>query len=568
MAVCLDPHPEHLCLVMEHFEFASLNHLLYKTQIEMNLPERVHCLLDVAEGMTFLHNHSIIHGFLNSFSVFIYEAFRAKIGNLEFSQENGEQKQENACSVQESWMAPEQLLHEPPNMAGDAYSFGVLMWEILARKLPWSWLMSSTVKQALCLDEMTLPMLELGPNYIQSIMNECLQDPADRPSFCTVHEHLLAIKNRGEGLTSEVLDGAFPDWHDFQCGAIYAETRGRRAKMHSELLSRSSSCGTSEIYVMLRRSSSQGNGRRRNTSVRGGLKDVLKIMSNRVQDSPREKEIERFGYEIAEQLAVVRSVRRHARNYTRANWAKEVVLTRTLEGDIERVKKKEKIASSAKKRKFEQLLTTSSKYLKNDWSKVLHGMEKLKNSMKGFKGKVNEELIEYGRKPLTDDDSVSEHSMMGYEETGVVKDIDRADSQAVAKDLSRELSSLWENNRSTQRPDTGSLPKTQHSKVSVGSPAQPDKTRRKSVRKETAGMAQRKGSDVTSVVTKGGRVNRKNRPLDSEDEINNSYNDVHVYAEPDRSRGKSARTHVQDITKRFKLRASTSFDAQSALNDR
>lgn len=121
MAVCLDPHPEHLCLVMEHFEFASLNHLLYKTQIEMNLPERVHCLLDVAEGMTFLHNHSIIHGFLNSFSVFIYEAFRAKIGNLEFSQENGEQKQENACSVHESWMAPEQLLHEPPNMAGDAY---------------------------------------------------------------------------------------------------------------------------------------------------------------------------------------------------------------------------------------------------------------------------------------------------------------------------------------------------------------------------------------------------------------------------------------------------------------
>ena len=121
MAVCLDPHPEHLCLVMEHFEFASLNHLLYKTQIEMNLPERIHCLLDVAEGMTFLHNHSIIHGFLNSFSVFIYEAFRAKIGNLEFSQENGEQKQENACSVHESWMAPEQLLHEPPNMAGDAY---------------------------------------------------------------------------------------------------------------------------------------------------------------------------------------------------------------------------------------------------------------------------------------------------------------------------------------------------------------------------------------------------------------------------------------------------------------
>ena len=123
MAVCLGPQPEYFCVVMEHFELASLNHLLYKTQTEMNLPERVHLLLDVAEGMTYLHSHSIVHGFLNSFSVLVSEKFRAKIGNLEFSQEDGEQKHEYACSVHESWMAPEQLLHETPNMAGDVYRF-------------------------------------------------------------------------------------------------------------------------------------------------------------------------------------------------------------------------------------------------------------------------------------------------------------------------------------------------------------------------------------------------------------------------------------------------------------
>ena len=121
MAVCLGPQPEHFCLVIEHFGLASLNHLLYKTQIEMNLPQRVHLLLDVAEGMTYLHNHCIVHGFLNSFSVLVYDKLRAKIGNLEFSQEDGEQKHEYACPGHESWMAPEQLLHEPPNKAGDAY---------------------------------------------------------------------------------------------------------------------------------------------------------------------------------------------------------------------------------------------------------------------------------------------------------------------------------------------------------------------------------------------------------------------------------------------------------------
>ncbi len=94
---------------------------------------------------------------------------------------------------------------------------------------------------------------------------------------------------------------------------------------------------------------SQGNGRRRSTSVGGGLKEVLKMMSKRTQDDPREKEIERFGYEIAQRLAVTRNIRRLSRNYDTPSWAKEVVLTRALEGDIERVKRNEKIATIAKK---------------------------------------------------------------------------------------------------------------------------------------------------------------------------------------------------------------------------
>ena len=341
------------------------------------------------------------------------------------------------------------------------------MWETLARKRPWSWLTVSTIKEALCDFQMTLPMLELWPSYIQSIITECLKDPRDRPGFCTLHEHLLAIRNSGEGLTSEVLDEAFSDWYEFQCGAIYAETRGRRTTI-PKLPPRSNTGGASEIYIMLRRSSSQGNGRRRSTTIKGGLKDALKRLSSRAQDSPREEDIERFGYEIAERLVVARNIRRLARNYMRASWAKEVVLTRAIEGDIDRVKRKTKPATSANKREnssrrgrkysvfnqesFERILTTSSKYQKKDWSKVLHGMEKLKNSINGFKGKVNEELIEYGRQPLTDDDSLSEH---GYEDTveGINDDLNRTDSQTAAAKESLALLLRWEKNRATQRAE-------------------------------------------------------------------------------------------------------------------
>lgn len=463
------------------------------------------------------------------------------------------------------------------------------MWGTLARKRPWSWLTCTTIKQAICVYQMTLPMLEIWPSYIQSIMTECLKDPSDRPGFCTVHEYLLAIKNSGDGLTSEVLDGAFPDWYEFECGSTYGEGRTRRTTK-LELPPRSNNCGTSEIYVMLRRSSSQGNGRRRSTSVGGGLKEVLKMLSRRAQDDPREKEIERFGYEIAQRLAVARNIRRLARNYDRASWAKEVVLTRALEGDIERVKRNEETATIAKKLKkssrhgrrysvfnqesFEKILITSSKYLKKDWSKVLHGMEKLKNSMKGFKGKVNEELIECGREPFTDDDSISEHSIhvshVGYKETDAIKalneDVERTEFQAAAKE-SLELMSLSEKNRAMLTSNTTcSETKTLHDKPHLKnntesqSPiyAQPVKTRRKSATQKTA----RKGSDVTvSDVTKDGNVNKLNRPLsvNCEDDILPGDG----YAEPHRSRRNSV---TQDVEENLELR--TNSNIQSVLKDR
>lgn len=299
------------------------------------------------------------------------------------------------------------------------------MWEILARKVPWSWLQKSSVTQAVCVDHKSLPMLDIWPFYVQSIIKPCLHDAAARPNFHAVHSNLLAIKNSGEDLTSVVLDGAFPYWLEEECGVIYSEIRPTSGP------SQANKCRSSDIHVLLRRSSSavHHHQRRRSASVKGGLRDLLKVMSDRSKNSPREKEIERFGYQIAERLAYVRNIRRHARNHNRTGWAKEIVLTRALEGDIERIKKAEQsvIPSKAKGKQmsrhgrrysvfdeegFERIQTISSKYKKKNWSKILHGEEKLKNSMEGFKRLVFEELNAqaYENELLTRSNDVSEQS--------------------------------------------------------------------------------------------------------------------------------------------------------------
>ena len=125
MAVCLDTRPDRACIILERFERSSLFHLLYKTQREMHLPSRVNLLVDVAEGMTYLHKVSVVHGFLNSLSVFIDEKMRAKVGNLEYSQEIGQKvAQFHQChQVHENWKSPHQLLCKPASAACDVFRF-------------------------------------------------------------------------------------------------------------------------------------------------------------------------------------------------------------------------------------------------------------------------------------------------------------------------------------------------------------------------------------------------------------------------------------------------------------
>ncbi|PFX13325.1 hypothetical protein AWC38_SpisGene22597 [Stylophora pistillata] len=271
---------------------------------------------------------------------------------------------------------------------------------------------------------MTPPMLEIWPGEIESVMKKCFSDPVDRPNFCSVHEYLSTIENSGGGLTSQVLDGASPDWCEVHVGSIHNGTQRVRTRVTSAAQPSLSTVRNSEIYVMRRRSSSKANERRRSIHLTGGLKDTLCMFSNKAQ-TRREREVEQYGYQTAKQLELVRDIRRRSRKYSRPTWAKEVALTRAIARDLERVQNSTwKTYDTASKDKtsirrgrkhsvlneetFDRLLMTSSKYLKKDWSKVLHGMGKLKTSMRGlrerfrkssaFRGRENAEACRSRRK--------------------------------------------------------------------------------------------------------------------------------------------------------------------------
>ncbi|CAM9578480.1 unnamed protein product [Laminaria digitata] len=98
--------------------------------------------------MHFLHLKETVHGDLKSPNVLFDGAGRAKIADFgtsrwpQLTNSTGlaTHTTHTGHSTQMSfaWAAPEVLESKGTSFASDVYSFGIVMWEVLSRKLPWA----------------------------------------------------------------------------------------------------------------------------------------------------------------------------------------------------------------------------------------------------------------------------------------------------------------------------------------------------------------------------------------------------------------------------------------------
>ena len=98
--------------------------------------------LEIAAGMEYLHAQRIIHRDLKSLNVLLDDNFTIKICDFGLSKTMDSIKSSTSSQTVGSapWSAPEFL--DPKKIKersekGDVFSFGVVLWELLARKVPW-----------------------------------------------------------------------------------------------------------------------------------------------------------------------------------------------------------------------------------------------------------------------------------------------------------------------------------------------------------------------------------------------------------------------------------------------
>merc|ERR1712087_776836 len=92
--------------------------------------------------MVYLHVNNIVHCDLKSSNVLLNGPHQVKLCDFGLSRILGKETlEEQACIAigcvgTHHWMAPEVLRGEEYSKASDVYSFGMVVWEMVSRKIP------------------------------------------------------------------------------------------------------------------------------------------------------------------------------------------------------------------------------------------------------------------------------------------------------------------------------------------------------------------------------------------------------------------------------------------------
>ena len=128
--------PQEGCLIMEYVTGGSLWSLLKDKTKDISWEQRYRIGLDVAEGLSYLHDRDIVHGDLKSENILLDRNGRAKVTDFGTSALKSEESTHGTWGGTYCWAAPETFLTEKNSKAADVYSYGMVLWQLGTRKNP------------------------------------------------------------------------------------------------------------------------------------------------------------------------------------------------------------------------------------------------------------------------------------------------------------------------------------------------------------------------------------------------------------------------------------------------
>eukprot|EP00899_Mesostigma_viride_P024285 jgi/Mesvir1/5040/Mv02244-RA.1 len=200
--------PPRVLLLSEYISGGSIHDRLHKHHKQISTPLLLQIALDTARGMAYMHNNNILHCSLKTGNLLLTENKLTKIADFGFIRLlSGE---EGTSADVGAWTAPEVLKRKPPTLTSDVYSFGMVLWEMLAGAQPYANMPLSEAVVAVARRGMRPPIPPKAPKCLADIVQACWQqEPDKRPEFTAVLKMLekarLELLPVPEGITPQMI---------------------------------------------------------------------------------------------------------------------------------------------------------------------------------------------------------------------------------------------------------------------------------------------------------------------------------------------------------------------------
>ena len=168
-------------IVMEYIEGKTLKQMIKRRGV-LTLPETIDIMLQLIEALSVAHDSYIIHRDIKPQNIMIKESGLVKITDfgIAMALNNAQLTQTNSVMGSVHYLPPEQASGKGSTIRSDIYSLGIMMFEMLAGKVPFKG--DSAVEIALKHIKEDMPSIrEINPVVPQSVENIILKATAKNP---------------------------------------------------------------------------------------------------------------------------------------------------------------------------------------------------------------------------------------------------------------------------------------------------------------------------------------------------------------------------------------------------
>jgi len=181
--------PPSLILVTEFMQRGSLFHVLHMSQVDITRERKLHFSRQIALALLFIHHSGVVHRDIKSHNFLVSENLTVKLCDFGLARKESQVNCEPAGTA--AYLSPELWQGQAASKSSDIFAFGVLLWEIWAKEVPFDGLDASDIK-ARCLANTRPPISRIHsgggaggcPNPILQLIKQCWSAMAsDRPTI-------------------------------------------------------------------------------------------------------------------------------------------------------------------------------------------------------------------------------------------------------------------------------------------------------------------------------------------------------------------------------------------------